>query len=70
MRVRISYTVEVDDAFRRAINLHYGLPGLATRAEVKQWFAAHGESESDNVMYDLQIHEEAVEHLAELKGFE
>lgn len=50
MKVRISYTVDVDDKFRRAINDHYGRPGLATRAQVRAWFERYGESESDNVM--------------------
>jgi len=31
MKVRISYTVDVDDRFRRAINNHYAKPGLASR---------------------------------------
>lgn len=35
MKVRIEYTVDVSDDYRRAINLHYGRPGLATRDEVK-----------------------------------
>jgi hypothetical protein len=54
MRVRIEYTVEVSDDYRRAINLHYGKPGLATRAEVKRWLEAHGSAEDDDLMYDLQ----------------
>lgn len=58
MKVRIAYTVEVDDDFRRAINLHYGEPGLATREDVRDWFAAHGESASDDLMYELQESEE------------
>ena len=44
MKVKISYTVEVDDEFRRAINEHYGRPGLATREEVKRWYEAYGNS--------------------------
>ncbi len=59
MRVRIDYTLDVSDDFRRAINLYYGKPGLATRVDVRRWFMAHGESENDNLMYALQKEEEA-----------
>ena len=57
MRVRISYLVEVDDAFRRAVNVHYGLPGMATRAEIKQWFRMYGDSGTDDVMHDSEQEE-------------
>lgn len=54
MRIRISYTTEVSDAFRRAIRFHYGHPGLATRAEVKDWIVRYGETGDDDLMYALQ----------------
>lgn len=54
MRVRVAYTTEVSDDYRRAIRLHYGKPGLATRAEVKRWLEAHGSAEDDDLMFDLQ----------------
>ena len=54
MKVRIAYTVEVNSFFRRAINYHYGKPGLASRKEVQRWFEQYGESESDNATHDLQ----------------
>lgn len=44
MRVRISYTVEVNDEIRREIRRHYGQEGLANRDEVRSWYEAHGES--------------------------
>lgn len=55
MRVAITYKVDVDDEYRRAINQFYGKPGLATREEVKDWFRAYGESMDD----DLAITEDA-----------
>jgi hypothetical protein len=54
MKVRIEYTIDVSDDYRRAIRLHYGQPGLATRAEVKRWIETHGSSQDDDLMYDLQ----------------
>lgn len=49
MKVRINYTVEVDDVFRREINRWYGRPGLASREEVKRWFEAYGSSMDDDL---------------------
>lgn len=42
LRVPIHFTVEVDDETRRAINLHYGRPGLATFAQTRDWFESFG----------------------------
>ncbi len=36
MKVQLG-TVEVDEPFRRALRVHYGKPGLATRVEVRAW---------------------------------
>ena len=49
MRVRITYTVEVPDWFRREINRYYGLDGLADRAEIKRWFEQYGTSMDDDL---------------------
>ena len=49
MRVRISYVVEIDDAFRREINRWYGRPGLASREEVKAWYESNGTSMDDDL---------------------
>ena len=53
MKVRVQYTVNVSEDYRRAINLHYGLPGLADRARVRGWLEAYGRSEDENLMWDL-----------------
>ena len=58
MKVRVAYTTEVDDRYRRAIRRFYGKDGLATRAEVKHWLEMYGSSEDDNLMYDEQQAEE------------
>lgn len=50
MRVRIAYSVDVGDDYRRAINDFYGKPGLATRQEVKDWLRAYGDSMDDDLM--------------------
>ena len=53
MRVRVQYTTSVDDDYRRAINAHYGKPGLASRAEVQRWLKEYGSSEDENLMWSL-----------------
>lgn len=58
MRVRISYTVEVDDDFRREINNFYGQEGLASREEVKRWFEQYGESMNDDLSAAAQERED------------
>jgi len=58
MKVKVSYTVDVSDDYRRAINLHYGKPGLATREQVRRWLETHGSADDDNLMWDLQNEED------------
>jgi hypothetical protein len=57
MRVRVTYTVDVTDDYRRGINLYLGNPGLATRAAVKRWLEGHG-SMMDADLYELVAAEE------------
>lgn len=52
MKVRISYTVDVDDKDRRAINLQYGRRTPATRKEVQEFFRDFGEN--NEVLADLR----------------
>lgn len=49
MRVRVAYTVEVDDDIRREINEWYGRPGLANREQVQAWYRSNGESMDDDL---------------------
>jgi hypothetical protein len=58
MKVHISYTVEVPDWYRREINRFYGRPGLATRAQVKNWFEAYGSSADDDLAMQADNTEE------------
>lgn len=54
MRVRVCYTVEATDEYRRAINHHFGRPGMATRADVQQWLEQNGTSCDDDIMYEYE----------------
>ncbi len=54
MKIRVSYTITVDDEYRRAIRAFYGQDGLATRAEVAAWAKQYGSSEDDNLSWDSQ----------------
>lgn len=49
MKVRVAYTADVPDWYRRAIRRFYGKPGLATRAEVVRWLSAYGTSMDDDL---------------------
>ena len=60
MKVRIEYTTEVPDDYRRAINLHWGREGLASREDVKQWYKTYGTSMDDNLMIELETYEAEV----------
>lgn len=51
MKVHVSYTVVVDDFFRRAINEHFGREGLATRAQVRNWYESVGHSMDNDLGY-------------------
>ena len=54
MKVRIAYTVDVSDDYRRAINLRTGRGGLATRAEVRHWLEDHGSYYDADLMQQLE----------------
>lgn len=65
MRVRVTYTINATDDYRRAIRAYYGLDGLATRAEVQQWLWRHGSSMDDDLIELAWAEEETVEFLAD-----
>lgn len=45
MKVRIQFTVDVDEEFRRAIAARHGDHNrLATREEVRQWYVQNADS--------------------------
>lgn len=56
MRVRISFVVEVDDEFRRALRSYYGKDGLATRKEIKSWYRQNADSVDEDML--AQYHHE------------
>lgn len=49
MRVRVNYTVDVDDEFRRALAQRTGTDGLATREQVRHWYERNGQGADDIV---------------------
>ena len=57
MRVRITYTVDVETDFRRAIRNWHGEKGLATRREIQEWFELYGASMNDDLMVQLEMDE-------------
>lgn len=49
MKVRVTYTTEVPEWWRRAIRCHYGLAGLASREEIVSWLKTYGTSMDDDL---------------------
>ena len=70
MRVRVDYTIDASDDYRRAINLRYNRPGLATREQVKRWLETHGTSQDSDLMQSLsdEWNSEAEDRVAELRA--
>lgn len=54
MKVRVAYTITVNDTIRRGIRMFYGKDGLATRSEVKRWYEAYGLSGGDDLVWSVQ----------------
>ena len=50
MKVRISYTVEVDDEFRKALRAYHNKSGMATRDEIKKWYEERGDSDNEDML--------------------
>jgi len=53
MKVRVCYTIEVDDRYRRAVNAWVGKNGFASNRDLKDWFRIYGESCDDEVLDHL-----------------
>lgn len=49
MKIKIEYTTDIPDWWRREINRWYGKPGLATRTEIIEWLKAYGTSMDDDL---------------------
>jgi hypothetical protein len=52
MRIAMQ-SVSVTDKMRRAVNFHYGKPGLATRDEMRGHLEAYGDSAWDDFISEL-----------------
>lgn len=52
MQVRVCYTTECSDNWRKAIRKYEGQSGLATRQECRDWLLVYGESMNDDLNYD------------------
>ena len=51
MKVKVSFTAEYPDWWRRGIRRWYGKEGLATRAEIIAWVKTYGTSMDDDLSY-------------------
>lgn len=58
MKVRVTYTEEVDDEYRRSIRAFYGNEGLATRQEVIDWLKRYGSSMNDDLVLGADLDED------------
>lgn len=59
MKVRITYTAEVPDDYRRALALERGSTDgrMATRQELKDWFWLYGQTMDDDIMQRWEHHQ-------------
>lgn len=57
MKLRVAYTVHIGDDYRHAIRHMQGLTGLATRAEVADFFFAEGYTNGLTVLEDYMSDE-------------
>lgn len=63
MKLRVSYTAEVSDDYRRALVLEREghIDRLATRKELKEWFWLHGQTMDDDIMMRYEEHLESLD---------
>ena len=63
MKVRVCYTIEVNERFRRALNYYHGVDGLASRDLIKRHYEAWGDTMDEEVLweYDAYVGPEAKE---------
>lgn len=54
MKVKVEFTVDVPDEYRRAIRAYYGRDGMATRDEVRAWLRQYGTSMDDDLMWEAR----------------
>jgi hypothetical protein len=52
MKVHVSYTVDVDDHYRRALNHYYAQPGLASHESLREHFRQNGHTLDDDIIYE------------------
>lgn len=50
MKVRVAFTVEVNEDFRRALRRRYGQTGMASRKEVHDWYRDNADSIDSDLM--------------------
>jgi hypothetical protein len=53
MRVRLN-AIEITDGARRALNAHFGKPGLATRDDVRSWADAIVNADLETICDDYE----------------
>ena len=54
MKVRVSFTVDVDNEFRKALGARGGYGTLPTRAELKKWYEHNAVALDDDVWGEYQ----------------
>jgi hypothetical protein len=52
VKVRVCYTVDVDDDFRRRLRAYFGQEGLATREEIREWYEQRGSQDDDDMLIE------------------
>ncbi len=65
MRVRVAFTVDVTDEFRRALRFREGREGLATREEIVEHYTQIETSTDDDLLLEYEEERDATEAAGE-----
>jgi len=57
VKVRVTFTVDVDDRFRRALNHYYGREGLASRSDIQKWYESNASSVDADMFQEYDMSE-------------
>lgn len=54
MKVRVAYTIDVDDEYRLALAHHFGQHGKASRKDVAEYQAENGSANDSDLLWEWE----------------
>lgn len=55
MKIRVDYTIEVDDDMRKAVAHNYGIPGKAPREVIRRFLESEGTGGLESLTADSML---------------